>query len=52
MTDRAIRDLRPADEEAAVAIAVAAWEPICAQFAESLGEELFAAVHPGGRALL
>ena len=47
--DTIIRDLEPADVEAVVAIAVAAWEPIFAFFRHTLGEELFTAAHPDCR---
>lgn len=46
MNEIVIRDLEPADVEAAVAIAVAAWEPIFAYFRETMGAELFAAACP------
>lgn len=46
MAELAIRDLEPADVEAVVAIAVAAWEPIFAQFRAIMGDELFAAACP------
>ena len=42
MADIVIRELTPGDVEAAVAIAMAAWEPIFAQYREIVGEELFA----------
>lgn len=47
--DIVIRDLKTADIEAVVDIALAAWEPIYAQFRKTLGDELFAAAHPGWR---
>ena len=47
MTERLIiRDLAPADVEAVVEIAVAAWEPIFASFREIFGEDLFALACP------
>jgi len=46
MSDVVIRELEPGDVEAAVAIAVAAWEPIYAQFRQILGDECFAAAYP------
>jgi len=45
-SDVIVRDLEPADVAAAVAIAVAAWEPIFASFRRILGEELYAAIRP------
>lgn len=50
MDELVVRDLEPADVEAAVEIAVAAWEPIFASFRQVLGEELFAVEHPDWRA--
>ena len=46
MSDTTLRDLEPGDVEAAVAIAVAAWEPIYAQFRRIMGDECFAAAYP------
>ena len=46
--DTVIRDLEPGDVEAAVAIAVAAWEPIYAQFRQILGDEIFETLYPDG----
>lgn len=48
--DLVIRDLEPADVEAAVEIAVAAWEPVYDSYRRTMGEELFAAAHPDWRA--
>ena len=48
-TDLAIRDLKPADVEQIVEIALAAWEPIFVSFRGIMGEELFAALHPDWR---
>jgi len=42
-----IRDLKPGDADAIAAIAVAAWEPIYAQFRAIMGDDLFAASCPG-----
>jgi len=41
-----VRNLEPGDVEAAVAIAVAAWTPIYAQFRQTLGDEVFEAAYP------
>jgi len=49
MAEIAIRDLEPGDVEAVVAIAVAAWEPIFAQYRQTTGDELFAAAWPNWR---
>ena len=38
-TDLAIRDLKPADVEQIVEIALAAWEPIFVSFRGIMGEE-------------
>jgi ribosomal protein S18 acetylase RimI-like enzyme len=46
MSEVVIRELEQGDVEAAVAIAVAAWEPIYAQFRQILGDDLFAAAYP------
>ena len=48
-SDLTIRDLEPADVEAVVEIAVAAWAPIFASFRRILGEDLFCALHPDWR---
>lgn len=45
-----IRDLTPPDVEAVVEIALAARTPIYALRRQTMGEELFAAVHPDWRA--
>ena len=45
-SDFTIRDLRPADVEAAVEIALAAWAPIFASFRRIMGDDLFTALHP------
>jgi GNAT superfamily N-acetyltransferase len=44
-----IREVRPEDTEAVVAIAVAAWAPIFASFRRIQGEPLFTAAHPDWR---
>lgn len=49
MSDIVIRDLEPADVDAVVEIAIAAWAPIYAWCRETMGEELFAAAHPDWR---
>ena len=46
MGDLLIRALKPADVEALVEIAVAAWTPIYAGYRQTMGEELFAAAFP------
>jgi ribosomal protein S18 acetylase RimI-like enzyme len=48
--DWAIRALEPGDVEAVVAIAVAAWEPIYAEFHRRMGDELFATACPNWQA--
>jgi len=41
-----IRPLVPADVDAVVGIAVAAWQPIFARYRQMMGDELFITVHP------
>ena len=44
-----IRAFAPRDEEAMVAVAVAAWAPVYAHRRECMGDALFAIVHPDWR---
>ncbi len=46
MNDVVIRDMRPDDVEAIVAIAIAAWAPIYAGYRRILGDELYHAKSP------
>jgi len=46
MNDLIIRPLQPADVEAIVAIAVAAWRPIYAFYRQEMGDDLFSAACP------
>lgn len=46
MLEIEIRPLEPADVEVVVGIAVAAWQPIFAQFRKLMGDELFATARP------
>jgi ribosomal protein S18 acetylase RimI-like enzyme len=45
-----IRELAPQDVPTVCDLAVAAWEPIYAWYQKTMGEELFAALHPDWRA--
>jgi ribosomal protein S18 acetylase RimI-like enzyme len=45
-----IRELAAKDVSAVCELAVAAWEPIYAWYRETMGEELFTALHPDWRA--
>lgn len=45
-----IRELRPGDVEACVAIAVAAWEPIFTYYRKEMGDALFYSLHPDWQA--
>ena len=49
MSEPIVRDLAPPDVETIVDIAVAAWEPIHAQFRAIMGDELYAAACPAWR---
>ena len=42
----AIRDLAPGDVDTAVAIALAAWQPVYDSYRQIMGEDIFAAVYP------
>ena len=44
--DAIVRDFEPADTQACVQIALAAWAPIFASFRETMGDELFSALYP------
>jgi GNAT superfamily N-acetyltransferase len=47
--DIVLRAAEDGDADAVAAIAVAAWEPIYAQFRKTMGEDLFLASHPDWR---
>ncbi|HEY3957246.1 MAG TPA: GNAT family N-acetyltransferase [Streptosporangiaceae bacterium] len=44
-----IRDYRPADEEAVIALSLRAWAPVFASLETALGHEVFARLHPDWR---
>ena len=46
MPEIVIRPLLPSDVEAAVEIAVAAWQPIFVFYRQAMGDELFLSAHP------
>ncbi len=46
MSETAIREFRPADMEAIVHVAIAAWEPIYANYRRLMGDDLFFTAFP------
>ena len=45
-----IREYRPSDEEAVIALSLRAWAPVFASLEQALGSGLFARLHPDWRA--